>query len=259
MAPFGWRLCAGCWGFFFFPYTDSKMTEKVKRFKGTTPRGVFVFPKLTEPDFGSKEYPDPDGSFKVQLRLPEAVARSLIDSLQGEMDKAVAQGREAFAKLPVATRKKLGDITVNDFYTPVYDKETEEPTGDVLFRFKAKASGKSKKTGKPWKRVVPLYDARGKIVKGLKEIWSGTEGKISFSAFPYFVAATGACGLSLALEAAQIIRLSAGGERSASDYGFGAEDGDDGFDASDLNDGFSDETGADSGDSQDEGSDTGDF
>lgn len=212
--------------------------KKIKFYKGTSPRGVFSWPKLIEPDYGSKEHPDPDGSYKVQLILSNEQAHKLIKQLQPEFDKAIEAGREAFAKLPVANRKKLGDLKVADFYTEVYDKETEEPTGDYIFKFKTKASGI--KDGKKWERKVPLFDAKGTPVKNIKAIWGGTEGKVSFSASPYFVAGQGTAGLSLRLEAVQILKLSAGGARSASEFGFGEEDGD--FDATEESMGFTDET-----------------
>ena len=213
--------------------------KKAKPFKTTTPKGVFKFPKLIEPDYGSKDYPDPDGSYKVTLVLSQEDAQALIKKLQPEFDKAIEAGREAFAKLPVANRKKLGDLKVADFYTEVYDKETEEPTGEIEFKFKAKASGTTKE-GKAWKRDLAIFDAKGVPVTKLKSIWGGTIGKVSFSATPYFVAGQGTAGLSLRLEAVQIIKLSQGGNRSASDYGFGAEE--DGFDSTEDSYGFTDES-----------------
>lgn len=221
------------------------MTDKKdKAFKGTTPKGVFKFPKLIEPDYGTKDYPDPDGSYKVTLVLDQEAAQAFIKKLQPEFDKAVEAGREAFAKLPVANRKKLGDLKVADFYTEVYDKETEEPTGELEFKFKAKASGKTKE-GKAWKREVSIFDSKGVPVKNLDSIWGGTIGKVSFSASPYFVAGQGTAGLSLRLEAVQIIKLSKGGSRSASDYGFGAEE--DGYDSSEETHGFTAEDDPDEG------------
>ena len=219
------------------------MTEKkAKPFKAVTPKGVFKFPKLIEPDYGTKDYPDPDGSYKVTLVLDQDAAQALIKKLEPEFEKAIEAGREAFAKLPVATRKKLGDLKVADFYTEVYDKETEEPTGEVEFKFKAKASGKNK-DGKEWSRKVDIFDAKGVPVKNLKSIWGGTLGKISFSASPYFVAGQGTAGLSLRLEGAQIIKLAQGGGRTASDLGFGVEE--DGYDSTEDSQGFVDETAGD--------------
>lgn len=214
-------------------------TDKIKIYKGTTPKGTFKYPRLTEPDFGSKAFPDPDGSYKLTLVLPQAQAQKFIDQLQPEFDKAIELGQEAFAKLPVANRKKMGDVKTQDFYSEVYDKDTEEPTGEIEFKFKCKAGGTTK-AGKEWKRTVAIFDAKGNPAKGVKEIWGGTEGKVSFTASPYFVAATGTVGLSLRLEAVQILKLVVGGPRDAAGYGFGKEEGD--FDATEETQGFVDET-----------------
>lgn len=213
--------------------------KKVKPFKATTPKGMFKFPKLIEPDYGTKDYPDPDGSYKVTLVLSQEDAQALIKDLEPEFEKAIEEGREAFAKLPVATRKKLGELKVADFYSEVYDKETEDPTGEIEFKFKAKASGKTKE-GKEWSRTIPIFDAKGVPVKKLKSIWGGTIGKVCFSASPYFVAGQGTAGLSLRLEAVQIIQLAKGGNRSASDYGFSTEE--EGYDSTEDSYGFTDET-----------------
>lgn len=225
-------------------------TDKIKIYKGTTPKGIFKFPKLTSPDYGSNDYPDPDGSYKVTLVMPQAQAQKFIDQLQPEFDKAMELGQEAFNKLPVANRKKLGEVKAQDFYAEVYDKDTEEPTGEIEFRFKSKASGK-RKDGKEWSRTMAIFDAKGTPAKNIKEIWGGTEGKVSFTASPYFVAATGTVGLSLRLEAVQILKLVAGGSRDAAGYGFGKEEGD--FDATEETQGFVDET--DSDDTVDENED----
>jgi len=162
----------------------------------------------------------------------------LIAALQPEMEKAIAEAEEKFAQLPVATRKRLKGVSPNPYYTEVFDKETEEPTGQYEFRFKTAASGVNKK-GERWERTVPIFDAKGKPVKNLKEIWSGTVGKVAYSVSPYFVAGSGAAGITLYLEAVQIIELNAGGGRSASEFGFSEEDG---FDSSEESRVFDDES-----------------
>ena len=217
------------------------MTEKAKPFKATTPRGVFKFPNLVTPDFGTKDFPKPAGEWNVRLILEADEAQALIKKLRPEFDKAKMKAEEEFAKLPIATRKKLKEVTFNDFYTEVYDKDTEEPTGQYEFRFKSTASGVTKDK-KKWERKVALFDAKGVPIKKIAAIWGGTVGKVSFTASPYFIPGTGAAGLILRLEAAQIIELSAGGSRNASEYGFGEEEG---YDSTEESAGFTDETGGD--------------
>jgi len=198
--------------------------KKPQNFKGTSPKGTFRYPALSKPDFGTKDYPNPDGAYKVGLILSEDEAQPLIKMLQPAYDKAMEEAEAAFAKLPVGTRKKLGEVTKNDLYTVEYDKETEEPTGNLIFNFKMKASG-TRKDNTTWSAKPALFDAKGKPLLKVPEIWGGTIGKVSFEAIPYFVSGTGAAGLSLRLNAAQIIELRSGSSRDASDYGFGEEDG----------------------------------
>ncbi|MGH0299332.1 hypothetical protein [Sinorhizobium meliloti] len=201
----------------------------------TTPRGSFVYPKLSEPDYGSKEYPKPEGEYSLKLRMSLDEAEAWLGqknkegtTLQAAYDEAMAEGEVAFDKLAVATRKKLGEIKKNDLYTVVYDEQTEEPTGDVEFKFSMKASGEFKqgpRAGKKWSRKPDLFDARGKKIGTGVNIWGGSEGKVSFAASPYFIPGTGAAGLKLMLGGVQVIELVTNGSRSADSYGFGAEEG----------------------------------
>ena len=220
----------------------SKDAKKPKNFTGITPKGIFKFPNLIKPDFGTEKYPKEGGEYNVRLVLTLDEAQPLIDKLEPEMEKAKEAAEAAFKELSVPARKKLGGIKAQDFYQEVYDRETEEPTGEVEFRFAMKASGKNKK-GEKWERKPTIFDAKGKPVT-LKSIWGGTKGKVSFEVSPYFVDGTGVYGIKLYLRAVQIIELNQGGSRSASDFGFGEEDGFDGADVEDDNtEGFEDETG----------------
>jgi hypothetical protein len=206
-----------------------------------SPKGAFRYPALLTPDYGTKEYPKEDGEYKVVLILSEAEAAPLIEKLQPIFDEAISEGQEKFKELKVEARKKLKELKVNDFYTVEYDKETEEETGNLLFKFSMNASGKSKKDGKVWNRKPALFDSKGKPLVGVENIWGGTLGKVSFEAAPYFVAGTGIAGLKLRLNAAQIIELREGGNKSSEGYGFGEEDG---YESNPANEsGFSDESG----------------
>jgi hypothetical protein len=197
------------------------MTEKkIKLPSFITPKGIFVWPRLTEPDTKYKA----EGLYSVKLRLDEADAKTLITKLQPIFDASVAEGKEKYAALPVKTRKEKEFKTVK-YFSPVYDEQTEEETGEIEFNFKMTASGVSKKTGKPWSRKPRIFDAKGKPMVTVPSIWGGTLGKVAFEVMPFFNAAQCEAGLSLRLDAAQIIELVSGGGKSASAYGFGEEDG----------------------------------
>jgi hypothetical protein len=184
-----------------------------------------VFPALTKPDYGNEAFPQPDGVYKVNLRMTEEDAEPLIAKLTPVWEQAEKDGQEEFDALPVANRKKLKNgFQMNDMFEREYDKDTEEETGYVIFKFKSKASGKNKK-GERWTRKVPLFNAKGVLLKNPPNVWGGTEGKVSYEVAPYFIAGQGQAGISLRLQAVQILELVSEGSRSASGYGFGEEDG----------------------------------
>lgn len=210
------------------------MTEKNNKLPSfTSPKGTFKWPRLNEADTKYKA----EGLYSVKLILDEAEAKALMGKLQPHFDQALADGREKYAALPVKTRKEK-EFKINKYFSPVYDEETEEETGQVEFNFKMTASGVSKKTGKAWSRAPRIFDAKGVPMKNPPPIWGGTVGKIAFEVMPYFNAAQAEAGLSLRLDAAQIIELVSGGGKSASAYGFGEEDG-----YAHDNDSFEDESG----------------
>lgn len=203
------------------------MAEKKQKAPSfVTPKGVFRYPALIKPDYGTKEYPKVNGEYKVSLILTEEEAQPLIEKLQPLHDAAVSEGEEKFKELKIEQRKKLKELTVTDLYTVEYDKETEEPTGNLIFKFSSSASGKSAKDGSTWTRKPPtLFDSKGKPLTNVSAIWGGTVGKVAFDVGSYFVGGTGLAGLKLYLTAAQIIDLVAGGSQNAAGFGFGEEEG----------------------------------
>lgn len=219
------------------------MANKIKRPTGIAPKGPFKFPKLSEPDFGTKEFPKPQGEFSTKLVLKEDAAetKAWLAQLQPLHDRAVENAKKAIKDMKVDARKKLekknggNGLQINDLFTQVYDKETEEPTGEIEVKFAMTYSGEYKsgpKTGKKWFRRPDIFDAKGKKMVKAPDIWGGTVGRVAYeigvdreSGEPgYFIPGTGAVGLKLGLQAARILELVSGGQRSASDYGFDSEE-----------------------------------
>jgi hypothetical protein len=197
-----------------------------------TPKLTLVWPKLNDPDFGNAKFPKPDGEYstKAKAREDEPAVQKFLKTLQTHHDAAVVQAREEFAALKVAQRKELerkngGDgLSINPFFKPIYDEETEEPTGEIEFKFAMKASGTNKKTGKKWQRKPVIADARGTTLAKPPKIWGGTVAIVAFDITEggYFIPGTGAVGLGMKLAGIQIIDLVSGGQRN---LGFGAQDG----------------------------------
>lgn len=206
-------------------------TDKKKSYpRMTSPQGVFRYPALAAPDYGNDKYPAPQGVFKVSLVLKESdpTTQNFIERLMPFYRDAEVEGLEAFAALPVGTRKKLKEVSKGSLYETVYDKDTEQPTGEIEFRFKLNASGIYKRgpnAGKKWSAQPVLFDAMGRKMDPAPNIWGGTVGRIGFQPMPYFVASDGKYGLSLRLTGAQIINLVTKGDYSAEQLGFGAVEG----------------------------------
>lgn len=197
-------------------------TKKKTYPKFTSPKGVFIYPKLAEPDYKFKK----EGEFSVKLKLSAEAAKPLIDLLTPLYDEAIAEGVIKFDILPVPSRKKLKALTENLFYSEEYDPDTEEPTGFVLFKFSQTYKKENKKTGKSWTFTPRVFDAKGTPMLPVPDMWSGTVGKVNFEVSTYFNAAAGAAGLSLRLNAAQIIEIvTGGGGGNASGFGFEEEEG----------------------------------
>lgn len=215
--------------------------KKLPRF-ATLPM-TFMWPKLTKPDFGTDEYPKPDGEYNVKCigdkkDVDKWIKKVGLDKLQEE---AIASGKEDFAKQKPAS-KKANPFKVHPLYVDEYD-EDEKETGNVIMTFKMKASGTSKKDGAKWNRRPIIMDAKGKPMVGIKSIYGGTVGRVSFDADNFYTGAAGA-GLSKYLVGVRILELVSEGMASAADLGF--EDEEDGyeFDGGDVDEEFT-ETEAD--------------
>lgn len=211
--------------------------KKLPRF-ATLPM-TFMWPKLIKPDFGTDEYPKPDGEYNVKCigekkAVDKWIKKVGLDKLQEE---AIESGKEAFAKQKPAA-KKANPFKVHPLYVDEYD-EDENETGNVIMNFKMKASGVSKKDGSKWNRRPILMDAKGKPMVGVKSIYGGTVGRVSFDVDNFFTGAAGA-GLSKYLVGVRILELVSEGMASASDLGFEDEEEGYEFDEGDVDDEFTD-------------------
>lgn len=213
----------------------AQSTKRPAKVRGVTPKQTFKFPKLNEPDYGTKDYPKENGEYSVKTlaQADSPATKKFLAFLQPHFDEAISEAKRQFKELKVETRKKLGDITINPLFTTLYDQETEEPTGEIEFKFAMTASGEIKKgpkAGQKWSQKPGIVDAMGNTLAKPPAIWGGTEGLVSFELSPYFIPGNGACGLKLKLVGVQIVDLKTAGERSASSMGFGKVEG--GFDGS---------------------------
>lgn len=201
----------------------------------TSPAGKAIYPKLQEADTKFK----PEGEYSVKLILSEAAAARILEQCEAAQEEAFQEEFEKQqAKKPkmkaekIAAEIKRAPLPVK----PYEDPETGEETGEWVVLFKTKASGINKK-GEKWERKVPLFDAKAQPISGkLAPIWSGSVLKVSYSVDP-FCTAIGA-GVTLRIQAVQVLELKSGGTRDAGEYGFDAEE--DGYSYTPVDDTYDD-------------------
>ncbi len=182
------------------------LIEKVRL---TTPLCKFQYPKLIEPETKF----NPEGVYKLTGLIEPADA----DNIAAELDTLLNRHKESLKAQAPTQKFKLADLPYG----------FEEIDGTPYFVVKAKMKAKGiDRDGRAWSSAPALFDAKGQPVKdrdSLKNMWSGTLGKVSIDACPFYQAAIGA-GITLRLRAVQIISLVEGGG-DASSFGFGEEDG----------------------------------
>ena len=194
-----------------------------KRVRLTTPKGVAKFPYLNRPDTKFNA----DGEYRVQLLLDpndEQVQEFLqrLDELTDEAvekvkDDLVKEGKKAKAK---AVKRRAAYKNEED--------QDGEPTGMVEVKFRCKAKVKTK-DGRVIELRPAIFDAKAKPVENL-DIYGGSVIKVNFTPSPYYVASSGEAGITLQLNAVQVIELVSKAGDAAS-FGFTEEEG---FDSSEM-------------------------
>lgn len=181
----------------------------------TTPRGVLVYPHLTEAD---TKFVKPDGEYHTKFALPSGDKSTT--KFIGELDRLL----EEYIELnpDELTKAKLKKAGTADTYEEEVDDEGEE-TGRVIFKFKLKAKIVTKT--KSWDQSPRLFDSQAQPLTGSPSIWTGSEGKVNVEVFPYYMETTKQFGLSLRCKGVQILKLVEGsGGPDAASMGFGEED-----------------------------------
>jgi hypothetical protein len=204
------------------------MNAPKQKATGISPTGMAQYPYLNKPDTKFNA----DGEYKVSLLLGGDESESLRDRIdgmtaaQGEVVRAELQDKINQAKTgadKAKLKKSLDNLTTNVPYDGAVD-DNGDFNGEYVFKFKTKASFKDKKTGKTITRAIKLFDAKKNVTTAA--VFGGSRIKVAYEIAPYFVSGSGAYGVSLRINAIQIIELSqGGGGGNASAYGFGEEDG----------------------------------
>lgn len=217
----------------------------------TTPRSTVVWASLNEPDF---KYKQEFGEYHVKLRLDPADP-AVQETIIGPAEELLEEAYQA--KVEELKKQKKGAILKDlhkkeEVLAAEVDRETGDETGYVLLNARMNAGGRRKKDDSVWKAKPDFFNAQGQKLKNPPKIGSGSELKLGVRMTEYFIAKDKEMGIRFELEGVQLLKVVSGGQRSASDYGFGAEDDADTIEDQDY--GFEDETDGNNG-GGDDGSD----
>jgi hypothetical protein len=183
--------------------------QYIDKLRLTTPKATFKYPKLIEPETKFT----PEGHYKVTAVIPAEDAGPMADQLD-----ALFEAHKASLKAQAPSQKfKAIDPSYG------YEDIDGKPCFTISVKMKAKGMDRD---GRAWSAVPALFDASGAPVKdreSLRGMWSGTEGRVSFEACPFYQPALGA-GITLRLKAVQILKLVESGG-SADSFGFQEETG----------------------------------
>jgi len=170
-----------------------------------TPAGIAQYPRLNVPDTKFV----PEGNYSVKLEFTGDEAQELSAFLDTKMQESFAEAK----KENPAKKVKQADAPYswND-------------DGVLSVNFKMKASGTTK-DGKAWNRKPALFDAKGKPLDVGLTVGGGSKLILSYTPAPFYTVLIGA-GLSMRLEAVQVIELKEGGSSQSSEsFGFEVRDG----------------------------------
>ena len=171
----------------------------------TSPFGKAIYPHLSKKDVRFK----PEGEYKVNLSLKDTQAQDLIKLVKQYQHKAVKLAEEKTTK-----KIKLASLP--------HESDDE---GNVIFKFKMKASGVNSKTGDTFNQRPALFDNELKPISPDITIWGGSILRVSYQPFPWYTPALGA-GVSLRLKSVQVKDLVEGNGQTAEANGFDKVHGD---------------------------------
>jgi len=163
--------------------------------------GEAIYPHLNRPDVKFNE----NGEYKVNLKIPKAKAKGMIAIYEKAIQDSIS---DAEAKL-------------NGKKVKLAPKPYSIEDGQVIFKYKMKATGINRKTKEPFSQRPALFDAKKNPLNPSScNIWGGSKMKIAYVLRSYYSPALGA-GVTAQLKAVQIIELVEGKQMDL----FAKEDG----------------------------------
>ena len=164
----------------------------------TTPKGVAHYPYISAPDTKFDE----QGHYKVNLCIPKEEAQPIIEQIKGELVAGIKALKEAKPNAKIKQAPLPFEDELDD---------DDEPTGNVIIKFKSKAAYKP-----------AVFDSKGTPMLN-SNIYAGSVLKVNGSIAFYNSPAVGA-GTTLRLRAVQVIEY-VEGSSGAGKFGFEEETG----------------------------------
>jgi len=193
---------------------------KEKQERLVSPKGEAKYAWLKNPDTQFNE----GGVFKVNLLIPTDECKELCEKIDAAVDASFEAAKKQ-AK-PAVAKKMVKEYP----YGPQLDDDGEEVPGVLEFKFKMNHTITSRKTGDTFTISPDVFDSKRNKLSPVPAIYGGSILKVSFVLADYFMAARAAAGVTLRMNAVQIIELVGGNGATAATHGFGEEEG---YDASD--------------------------
>lgn len=197
-----------------------------KKIMAKTPVGTAIYPHiLTVDEYQLNEHGKRE--FNTSLRLVPSAER---DTFQALIDSTAEQAYDdVLAELSSGdgkAKKLAKEFQVHTPYAYAVDDEGEE-TSDIVFKFKCLAGGTDKQ-GQDWEKELPVFDSLGQPLKGearkSMRLWGGSRISVACQLIPFAAKGLKKAGVSLRLQAVQIIEAK-GGEESGAGFGFGVIEG----------------------------------
>lgn len=169
----------------------------------TTPKGKAFYPNLRTPNV----YEGEDLGYDCKLILPPEEEKKMAEFLHKELAKAAAAPEFAGKNLD-ATDSFIGIGST--------------PEGETFFKFKTKSTYKTK-SGDVMNRVIPIFDAKGKPLPKNIDVGHGSVVRVNYSICPFWKSRK-IKGLTLILNAVQVLELVERGKAGFGSFGFQAEE-----------------------------------
>lgn len=200
------------------------MVKTNKKDTKLTGRVVAHYPHLNKPDERYKPeykisiiYENEEAASSMMELIKEAQAEAVEAAVAQAADEAKKKGKK-FNEERFRENLKMAPLPIKEELD-----EDGDPTGRIIIGpFKMRAKGITK-DGKEWERQCPVFDGAGKPIDTKNvQIWGGSIVNVCFYIDTFYTAGLGA-GVSLKLEAVQVIELRSSKVKTAASFGFSTD------------------------------------